>query len=250
MTAKKKPAKRSGKKAADAADVKRKRLGVAIGFVLVSACMFFIGVLVGRGTAPVQFDIQALQDELLELRQTVEAKRRQMMEGQPAGSGKAEDLEFYEALKATDDATAKDPLQQLADYQPEPPSASETPATTEPPAPKTADVPTPAPETPPKEQPAVKPPAVSVSAKPSTPAAPAAKLTIQVASVRDSRSAGLMVEKLRKKGYPAYSSATRIPGKGVWYRVRIGEFDSRPVAERMLQKLKKDHLSGKVVSRS
>jgi DedD protein len=234
MPAKKKAAKSGGKAVAARVAAKRKRLGMGIGFVLVSACMFFLGVLVGRGTAPVQFDIQALQDELLELRQAVEDKRRQMLDSSLPSASKPEDLQFYEALKATGDAAAQDPLQQqLADYQPDPaPSPAADPPTATLPAGETAAA------------------ASATGAETVGTAASHAKLTVQVASVRDSRSAGLMVEKLRKKGYPAYSSATRIPGKGVWYRVRIGEFGNRQNAERMLKRLEKDQLKGKVVSRS
>ncbi len=39
-------------------------LGLCLLF-LISGWMFVLGVLVGRGTAPVNFDIQALQKELL-----------------------------------------------------------------------------------------------------------------------------------------------------------------------------------------
>ena len=39
--------------------------------VLTSVWMFILGIFVGRGTAPVKFDIEKLQKELIALKETV-----------------------------------------------------------------------------------------------------------------------------------------------------------------------------------
>jgi cell division septation protein DedD len=74
-------------------------------------------------------------------------------------------------------------------------------------------------------------------------------LTIQVASFKDPNVADKMVAELKKKGYPAYRSLGKIPGKGIWYRVRIGYFSSKSEAGSMLKLIKKDKLNAILVRR-
>ena len=61
--------------------------------------MFVLGVLVGRGTAPVNFDIQALQNELKQLKASMIKQERRVMESDSAKAGAQAAFEFYEALK-------------------------------------------------------------------------------------------------------------------------------------------------------
>ena len=49
-----------------------------------------------------------------------------------------------------------------------------------------------------------------------------------------------MAEMLKKKGYQAYTVSAKIPGKGVWHRIRIGDFKNREDAGNILSRLKKD----------
>jgi cell division septation protein DedD len=63
--------------------------------------------------------------------------------------------------------------------------------------------------------------------------------TIQAASVKNVKDADRLVAKLKKKGYPAYRAAGNVPGRGVWFRVRIGEYNSKVQARRTIDKLKK-----------
>ncbi len=70
------------------------------------------------------------------------------------------------------------------------------------------------------------------------------KITIQVASLKDPEAADRMVAKLKDKWYPAYRSVAEIPGKGVWYRVRIGSFRRKAEAQSTLERLKKDKIDG------
>lgn len=50
---------------------------------------------------------------------------------------------------------------------------------------------------------------------------------IQVASFRDQPEAEAYVEELRLRGHTAYREAARIPGRGLWHRVRIGPFKDK-----------------------
>jgi cell division septation protein DedD len=77
----------------------------------------------------------------------------------------------------------------------------------------------------------------------------AKNFTIQVASVRDSRDADKLVNKLKKEGYPAYRSIGKIPGKGIWYRVRVGYFKNRTEAGFTLKRLKKEKIEAVIVQR-
>jgi len=73
--------------------------------------------------------------------------------------------------------------------------------------------------------------------------------TIQAASVKDPEDADRLVEKLKKAGYPAYRVIGKIPGKGVWFRVRIGEYKGKAEAMGVMDKLKKDGLKPILVLR-
>ena len=66
--------------------------------------------------------------------------------------------------------------------------------------------------------------------------------TVQVNAFPDEKSAKTWVDRLRDKGYNAYLSESRIQGR-VWYRVRVGRFESRDEAEKTQESLKrKEHL--------
>jgi cell division septation protein DedD len=67
--------------------------------------------------------------------------------------------------------------------------------------------------------------------------------TVQVNAFPDEKSAKTLVDRLRDKGYNAYLSESRNQGR-VWYRVRVGRFESRDEAEKTQESLKrKEHLA-------
>jgi cell division septation protein DedD len=66
--------------------------------------------------------------------------------------------------------------------------------------------------------------------------------TIQAASLKDPKDADRMVQKLKKSGYPAYRVIGKIPGKGIWFRVRIGEYKRKTEALSVMNKMKKEGL--------
>ena len=167
----------------------------------VAAWMFILGVLVGRGTAPVHFDTQALQKELADLRDAMMQKERESVEKAIRGETEKAPLEFYEALKTDEPDTAVQiPVPQ------EPKGETTAPATA---AVKPASAPRPVPQ---------------------QPAPPTGMLTIQVASMKDGAAADRIVANLKKEGYPAYLSRIVIPDKGLWFRVRVGRYQNREQA--------------------
>jgi cell division septation protein DedD len=232
----------------------RRRIGVwACILFLVCAWMFGLGIWVGRGTAPLKFDIDKLEKKLRASRAEIQRRDKRPA---PKGSGVAKDktsLEFYEALKDNRaDARISDfKMPPVVSKKIEPSSEKpavtirkktvvEKPKTVKPVA-KTKAATTAAtvkPDPAPKEQPAA----------PKTGKSPAASktqpnggiYTIQVASVKAANDADRMVAKLKKRGYPAYRAIAKIPGKGIWFRVRIGEFKARNEAGPTMTKLNKE----------
>ena len=82
-----------------------------------------------------------------------------------------------------------------------------------------------------------------------TAAAPRAMYTIQVASLKEKNEAQKMVAQLKKKGYPAYQVLGKIPGKGIWYRVRVGGYDHKEDAAATLRQLKQHKYKAIVISK-
>ncbi len=74
------------------------------------------------------------------------------------------------------------------------------------------------------------------------------KFSIQVGSYSSSTEAKTRVSHWKKRGYSAFMTTGEIPGKGTWYRVRLGAFSSKPEAQKFLDKIKtKEKTDGIVV---
>ncbi len=179
-----------------------------------SAWMFVLGIFVGRGTAPVKFDIENLQKELIALKEAVikEGQERFKIGRDPASTKR--ELGFYEALKENRPSVRN---------KIKPPERKKTVS----------------PQKKAKVRPAQKVEKPALRSK-QTKAAAGAGFTIQVASLKDMKVAEEMAEMLKKKGYQAYTVSAKIPGKGVWHRIRIGDFKNREDAGNILSRLKKD----------
>jgi succinoglycan biosynthesis transport protein ExoP len=54
--------------------------------------------------------------------------------------------------------------------------------------------------------------------------------SIQIKALPDLKDAQRLVEALRKQGMEAYSSSIDIPGKGIWHRIYIGQFNTKEQA--------------------
>jgi len=102
-----------------------------------------------------------------------------------------------------------------------------------------------------KAEPAKTAPAESVPTR-STPAAahPAPKVpdatsatgafTLQLGASPNRDDAERQASRLREKGYAPYIVTAEVPGKGTWYRVRMGSFPTKDAATRYLQDFKRE----------
>jgi len=223
--------KATSKKKKSSVTLSRKGLSLWIGVTFFAcAWMFVLGIFVGRGTAPVQFNIEKLQNELAALKEAVIKKEldRHKIDSDPE-INKAK-MGFYETLKKTDqiDKVTKEPPEQKKT------SPAQQPVTI-------------AKKTVPSEK------VVSVKKEKTTRLEKAPKnnqpFTIQIAALKDPNAAEKLVGRLTKKGYPAYKSIGKIPGKGIWYRVRIGHFNNRAEAGGTLNRLKKEKITAIFVQR-
>jgi cell division septation protein DedD len=61
------------------------------------------------------------------------------------------------------------------------------------------------------------------------------RYTVQMASYPDKGLAEDDMKKLKKKGYAAFVVPFESPGKGTWYRVRLGSFSNRASAEKLMK---------------
>jgi cell division protein FtsN len=195
------------------------------------AWMFVLGIFVGRGTVPVKFDMEKLENELAALKEAVIKKELDRYKPDPNLEDNKTKMEFYEALKNTgQEERLKADIPQ---NKPKPP-AQETVSTTKKPAVSKKIV------TAPKAKTAA---AVRKSAEDNK------KFTIQVAALKDSKVADTLVAKLKKRGYPAYRSMGKVPGKGIFYRIRIGSYKNRADAGIIFNKLKKEKIKAIIVQR-
>jgi cell division septation protein DedD len=229
----------------------------------VSVFMFLLGVLVGRGTSPVTFDIPDM-----------EARIHALFAGKQERVGQeAPELAFFEALKQADVEPSetvpvktqrfpgeKTPLSQASaprgeenrrrfgiseetDTRPSPVQPSSAPLSSpqtagreKKPAPPSEDM---------RGAMPVKPPAPLVPAPSRTLAD--GGYTIQVAAVKKPEDAALLVRRFRDQGYAAYAVTGTDGEGGVWYRVRVGRFGSRDAAGPVLEKLAAEQVRGFVL---
>ena len=70
---------------------------------------------------------------------------------------------------------------------------------------------------------------------------------MQVAAFKNEKDANNLVKKLKGKGYDAYRTLTKIEGRGIWFRVRVGKYRSRTEARSTESKLKKSGMKPIVV---
>ena len=192
--------------------------------------MFILGVLVGRGTAPVHFDIEKLQKELSALREAVIKEEVKRYKIHIPDTQDNPEFDFHEALKKSeDDVRLSTSSNHLKTQRPEKdtrkPKQKGPAAAIKPVKPDANDNKTPIRET----------------------VESGERLTIQVASSTNVKFADKMVAQLKEKGYPAYRVSAEITGKGTWYRVRVGRFNNRSDAVQFLDNLKKENLKGIVV---
>jgi cell division septation protein DedD len=186
---------------------------------IISAWMFGLGVMVGRGTAPVSFDVDQLKRTLESLQRSAQQAPRGGSRPEPTEMKSKTDLGFYESLPKRREDTDLPNLPQAVRTEPGPAKPPDSPG-----AAKT-------------EKPAAAP----------APAAPGQPFTVQVSAVKTEEEARRLLDKLRQRGYAAYIEPVAIPDKGTWYRVRMGEFPSKEFAKSTMDRLQKDGFAPIVV---
>jgi cell division septation protein DedD len=214
--------------------IPKRNSGWLLLLLFVSAWMFFLGVLVGRGTVPVKFDIDKLQRELAALKADDIKKQLSRVEISSDSTQLKKDFGFYEALKDTKDDSKRSSGRKDGQTSGESLSVSKTSAK------KKKKV---SPSNPSRNDASRK-----ATSTPSDKGIDGPKtLTIQAASFKDPKDADKMVAILKKKGYPAYRIIGVVPEKGVWYRVRIGNYSSKTEASTTMKKLQKVGLKAYLV---
>ena len=212
----------------------------------VCAWMFVVGVLVGRDTAPIKFDIAGIQKKLEADKEDLENKERSRIQGKPGITKDKTKLDFYEALRDNREDTQLDKkkLSSSISKKAEPPPAKKPPRSIDDKANRKINEKKP----PPKKKP-TKPPQKPSSASKSKIRPSGKTYTIQAASVKNARDADRLVAELKKTGFHAYRAIGKVPGTGIWYRVRVGEYKSKASARRTLNKLKKAGLKPIVIEK-
>jgi len=210
---------------------RKKIAGWLLLIFFLSAWMFVLGVLVGRGTAPLKVSLAALQGKMTAPQKAPPAKQNKKQPQDNAVSVKDKTkLDFFEALKEDKEDTK-------VSVRPKPKAAERR---DEKPAEKPAAPVKKATKSKPSERPQAKTPGTQKGAAVAKTNTTGPSYTIQAASVRSAQDADRMIAKLKKRGYPAYRTIGKIQGKGVWFRIRIGSYKSKSEARRTLDKLKKE----------
>ena len=247
----------------------RQVVSLLIGGIVVLGAVFVLGVLVGKKLAGTPHTDRApdlltaldhksdaleraraappltFQEELTKPVSAAPAPIRP-----PAGVAPATPAPTSTASAAARPAAAVAPVVATTPAASAPPATASKPATVA----RAAAVPvTTATEAKPdkKADPVRTPPAESVATR-STPAAahPAPKVpdttsatgafTLQLGASPNRDDAERQASRLREKGYAPYIVAAEVPGKGTWYRVRMGSFPTKDAATRYLQDFKRE----------
>jgi cell division septation protein DedD len=228
---------------------RRKIAGWLFLILFLCAWMFVLGVLVGRGTAPIKFDIAALEKKIGSLKKEDSARPKKMPVQKEAGSVKDKtELDFYEALEENKVDTKVPVLKKPKVVEPKIEKPVEKTGSPKPPkatAQKRAPAKTDSQEAAPRKSKSVAAAQTKKSTKKKLAVvekthAAGPIYTIQAASLKTIKDADQLVQKLKKSGYPAYRAIGKIPGKGIWFRVRIGEYKNKNEAQGIMKKLKKD----------
>lgn len=76
--------------------------------------------------------------------------------------------------------------------------------------------------------------------QPAVPTAAKGNFTLQLSAAPSRAEADRFAGNLKSKGYAPYVVEAEVPGKGTWYRVRLGRFASREAAQRYLTDFRRE----------
>ena len=216
--------------------------GWLVAIFFVCAWMFGIGVWVGRGTSPLKIDISELQKKLQIARNQLKKKAREQIPQKSDPAKAKPELEFYESLKKNgdDDQIPEVPSPPIIEKQidPAPPKIPAKPKKESKKRLTKTEIKVLEPGAhsakPPAEKPQPEPVVLNSTIQPT-----AKPYTIQVAAFKAAGDADKLVAELKQKGFPAYRAIGKIPGKGIWYRVRVGDYKNKAEAGSTIARLKK-----------
>jgi cell division protein FtsN len=213
---------------------------------MVCGCMFVLGVLVGRNSAPVQFDVDKIEEKLSNLQVSIlrekEAKKKiAAVDPEPLME------EHHDIIDKLKDMGKQPELYEQYIPPVLTPKYAKTPPPKQQPESATAK-PEPEPEKQyvrsdpvKKSEPVIAKQAVTEVEK-KIKEAPRQKIqdtgyAIQVASLKNPEKAKGLTKKFKEKGYPAFCQSLAINGE-MWHRVRIGPYPDRSLAEKDRHRLK------------
>ncbi len=64
------------------------------------------------------------------------------------------------------------------------------------------------------------------------------RYTLQISAYQEKSDADADVKRLKQRGYAAFILPSELPGKGTWYRVRLGSFSNRAAAEKLQREVR------------
>jgi len=76
---------------------------------------------------------------------------------------------------------------------------------------------------------------------------PKGKYSLHVSSFKNDINAGNEVDRISSIGFDAYSERTDLNEKGIWYRIKIGPFETRNEAQSELNRLKQNGIEGRII---
>jgi cell division septation protein DedD len=196
-------------------------------FALASVIIFLIGMFVGKSIE--ERKLAKKEEPLVKIPVKPSSKESS---GAPAAQGKDE-ISFNDAPSKSEASTVPQAEEKTKEVKVAEKVAAETkpPAKTEPPATKRAE----------NKVEMGKPPIEAVKKAETTETAAEkdqGKIwRVQVNAYPDERSAKLIVDRLKNKGYKAY--ATEVQNKGqTWFRVSVGKYGTREEADKIVEALK------------
>ncbi|WP_300669418.1 SPOR domain-containing protein [Desulfoluna sp.] len=199
----------------------RETLGWSTALFLLFGWLFFLGVLVGRGSIEVNLIPTDVQRELAVMpdKQTVPGLDKKSPDSKTPPP--SVELSFYKEVKQSEEAITKSSRMTKTQKPVIPPGQAAQPEAT-------SASPSPAPVVARTERPAPVSP-------PITP--PSEGFTIQVAAHIQEESADAEAKALRNQGFPAYFMAATNSKGQTWYRVRVGHFAKHADAAKALSRL-------------
>jgi len=228
-------------------------------YIFISGWMFLLGIMVGRGTAPVTFQTQGFQERLMAIARKTE--NREHKENRDTRIN----LHYYEALSEPEEPeelpmmAAEDTGGMLEEnfvdaeqMQPKATDMQDTPDANQ--TMQTGAIPV---KTSKKaatfnRAATAKMAAVSEKKQDTAGAVPGSgaggPYTIQVAAFKSFTDAVTQTAVLHEKGFAATRTSKKIDGV-TWYRVRSGGFATRDAARRYLEKLNQADINGMVIKK-